>query len=278
MSVTARIKQKSILKKKLKIDEIINLTGLSYGVSDENFRLIRDEIASHTLLYDETKPARGIELWMDNNDILLSLSLPTSPSEIKMYYDTIAKICNTLKIKKYLRDDEQVNIEDNDKFIKYDEEASIGALEDIKNKTGNAYQRFEIFGIFNPISIGQIELKKINNNLNDFEKFLSEIQTYDVYYAAPEVFRKKATNKSIGIYSVPKNVPSVVPIKPYVVLNQIKDIDEWYVMFDKEKTIKYDDFIKSFKEKQYYYDANHVVVLLNDEEVETLVSKYFSEI
>ena len=49
-------------------------------------------------------------------------------------------------------------------------------------------------------------------------------------------------------------------------------------MFDKEKTIKYDDFIKSFKEKQYYYDANHVVVLLNDEEVETLVSKYFSEI
>lgn len=278
MSVIARIKQKSILKKKLKMNEIINLTGLSYGVSDDNFRLIRDEIASHTLLYDETKPARGIELWIDKNDILLSLSLPTSPSEIKMYYDTIAKICNTLNIKKYLRDDEQVNIEDNDRFIKYDEEASIGALEDIKNKTGDLYQRFEIFGIFNPISIGQIELKKINNNLNDFEKFLSEIQSYDVYYAAPAVFRKKATNKSIGIYSVQKNVPSVVPIKPYVVLNQIKDIDEWYVMFDKEKTIKYDDFIKNFKEKQYYYDANHVVVLLNNEEIETLVSKYFSEI
>lgn len=237
MSVTARIKQKSILRKKLKIDEIINLTGLSYGVSDNNFRLMRDEIASHTLLYDEKKPARGIELWIDKNDILLSLSLPTSPSEIKMYYDTIAKICNTLKMKKYLRDDQQVNIEDNNKFIKYDEEASIVALEDIKIKTGDTYQRFEIFGIFNPISIGQIELKKINNNLNDFEKFLSEIQSYDVYYAAPAVFRKIATNKSIGIYSISKNVPSVVPTKPYVVLNQIKDIDEWYVMFDKEKTI-----------------------------------------
>ena len=277
MSVTARIKQKSILRKKLKIDEIINLTGLSYGVSDDNFRLMRDEIASHTLLYDEKKPARGIELWIDKNDILLSLSLPTSPSEIKMYYDTIAKICNTLKMKKYLRDDEQVNIEDNNKFIKYDEEASIVALEDIKIKTGDTYQRFEIFGIFNPISIGQIELKKINNNLNDFEKFLSEIQSYDVYYAAPAVFRKIATNKSIGIYSISKNVPSVVPTKPYVVLNQIKDIDEWYVMFDKEKTIKYDDFIKNVEEKQYY-DANHVIVLLNNEEIEVLVNKYFCEI
>ena len=277
MSVTARIKQKSILKKKLKIDEIINLTGLSYGVSDDNFRLMRDEIASHTLLYDEKKPARGIELWIDKNDILLSLSLPTSPSEIKMYYDTIAKICNTLKMKKYLRDDQQVNIEDNNKFIKYDEEASIVALEDIKIKTGDTYQRFEIFGIFNPISIGQIELKKINNNLNDFEKFLSEIQSYDVYYAAPAVFRKIATNKSIGIYSISKNVPSVVPTKPYVVLNQIKDIDEWYVMFDKEKTIKYDDFIKNVEEKQYY-DANHVIVLLNNEGIEVLVNKYFCEI
>lgn len=277
MSVTARIKQKSILRKKLKIDEIINLTGLSYGVSDDNFRLMRDEIASHTLLYDEKKPARGIELWIDKNDILLSLSLPTSPSEIKMYYDTIAKICNTLKMKKYLRDDQQVNIEDNNKFIKYDEEASIVALEDIKIKTGDTYQRFEIFGIFNPISIGQIELKKINNNLNDFEKFLSEIQSYDVYYAAPAVFRKIATNKSIGIYSISKNVPSVVPTKPYVVLNQIKDIDEWYVMFDKEKTIKYDDFIKNVEEKQYY-DANHVIVLLNNEGIEVLVNKYFCEI
>lgn len=65
MSVTVRIKQKSIFKKKLNIDDIINLTGLSYGVSDENFRLIRDEKANHTLIYDKTKLARGIDLWLE---------------------------------------------------------------------------------------------------------------------------------------------------------------------------------------------------------------------
>lgn len=39
MSITAKIKQKLIFKKKINIDEIISLTGLSYGVCDENFRL-----------------------------------------------------------------------------------------------------------------------------------------------------------------------------------------------------------------------------------------------
>ena len=78
MSVTVQIKQKSIFKKKLNIDDIINLTDLSYGVSDENFRLIRDEKANHTLIYDKTKLARGIDLWLEGTDIMLSLSLPTS--------------------------------------------------------------------------------------------------------------------------------------------------------------------------------------------------------
>lgn len=40
MSVNVRIKQKTILKKKLNMDDIIKLIGLPYGVCDENYRLI----------------------------------------------------------------------------------------------------------------------------------------------------------------------------------------------------------------------------------------------
>ena len=137
-SVTAQIKQKSIFKKKLDIDDIINLTGLSYGVSDENFRLIRDEKANHTLIYDKTKLARGIDLWLEGTNIMLSLSLPTSSSEIILFYNVIEKICNKLNISKYLRDDVQVNICDNKKYIKYDEDTSVVALEDVEGKTGDS--------------------------------------------------------------------------------------------------------------------------------------------
>lgn len=75
MSVTARIKQKSLFKKKMNLEDIIKFTGLSYGVCDENYRLNKDEIGEHTLIYDETKLARGFELWLEGSDVLLSLSL-----------------------------------------------------------------------------------------------------------------------------------------------------------------------------------------------------------
>ena len=51
MSVTARIKQKSLFKKKMNLEDIIKFTGLSYGVCDENYRLNKDDIGEHTLSY-----------------------------------------------------------------------------------------------------------------------------------------------------------------------------------------------------------------------------------
>ena len=60
--------------------------------------------------------------------------------------------------------------------MQYDEEASIGALKDLQEKIGNdEYRRFEIFGVFNPISISLKEIQKIGNNLEQFEKYLHEI-------------------------------------------------------------------------------------------------------
>ena len=71
MSVSVRIKQKGLFKKKLNIEEIIKITNLSFGVCDENYRLIKNEIANHTLIYDENKLARGIDISLDVKDIIL---------------------------------------------------------------------------------------------------------------------------------------------------------------------------------------------------------------
>lgn len=84
MSVIARIKPKGLFKKKMSIQEIIGYTNLSYGVCDENYRLIENEIAKHTLLYDNAKPARGIDISMDEFDVVLQLSLPTDNDNLKI--------------------------------------------------------------------------------------------------------------------------------------------------------------------------------------------------
>lgn len=273
MSVNVRLKQKSLFKKKLNIDEIIKILNLPYGACDENYRLNRNEIANHTLIYDENNLARGIDLSLDGTDILLSLSLPTSKEEIRCFYDVIDRLCNELKIQKYIRDDEQVNIKDKEKFIKDDESGSICGLESIQERISkNEYNHFEIFGIYNPISIGIKEIKEINNNLDNFSSFLNRIQSLDVYYAAPRVY--KVHDRLIGIYAIGLNIPSVVPIKPYIVLNQIQGIEEWYVMLKEGKTIKYEDFINNI-DKGEYYDANHIIVTLNDKKIDMLIDKYF---
>ena len=277
MSVTARIKQKSLFKKKMNLEDIIKFTGLSYGVCDENYRLNKDEISEHTLIYDETKLARGFELWLEGSDVLLSLSLPTAPSEIRLFYSLVEKLCNEFNTKKYLREDEEAYLYEDEEFIKWDEEASIVALEDMTSKTEDEYRCFEIFGIYNPISIGQRELQRIDCNLNNLEEYLNEIQSLDVYYATPSVFRKKDTDELFGIYSIVADIPCVVPNKPYIILDQIKGINYWYVMIRKGMTVTYDDFINHISSKEYY-DANHVIALLNDDEIYALIEQYSVEI
>lgn len=277
MSVTARIKQKSLFKKKMNLEDIIKFTGLFYGVCDENYRLDRDEIGEHTLIYDEAKLARGFELWLEGSDVLLSLSLPTAPSEIRLFYSLVEKLCNEFNTKKYLREDEEAYLYEDEEFIKWDEEASIVALEEMTSKTKDEYRCFEIFGIYNPISIGQRELQRIDCNLNNLEEYLNEIQSLDVYYATPSVYRKKDTNELFGIYSIVADIPCVVPNKPYIILDQIKGINYWYVMIRKGMTVTYDDFINHISSKEYY-DANHVIALLNDDEIDALIEQYSVEI
>lgn len=276
MSVEVKIKQNSIFKKKLDITDVISLTGLSYGVCDENYRLIPGETAAHTLLYDKNRLARGIDASIDKTDIVLLLSLPTTPFEIHSFYHAVEKICNALKTKTYIREEEKVNLKDNPQFIKMDEEGSVAGLEAISEKLEkDKYNRFEIYGICNPISIGANEIKQIGNRLDLFEEYLHRLQSLDVYYAAPRVYRVQ--NKLVGIYAIGADIVSVVPTEPYIVLNQIQGIEEWYVMLKAGKTIKYKDFIENIPAKEYY-DFNHVIVSLSEQDVDSLIEQYGVEL
>jgi len=272
MSVTVRIKQKGLFKKKLTIDDIIQLTNLSYGVCDENYRLNRGEKADHTLIYDESKLARGIDLSLEGTDIVLILSLPNSPSEIRLFYDVIEKICKSLRTTSFIREEEQVSLNDKERFIEYDEKASVGGLEELRERIAQMdYHRFELFGIYNPISIGAKEIKEIGNSLERLEEFFHRVQSLDVYYATPRVFQ--VDNRLVGIYVIGPDIPSVLPDEPYIVLNQIEGVKDWYVMLTEGQTVKYDDFIKNAKHQEYY-DANHKIVTVSEKEISSLLEKY----
>lgn len=272
MSVNVRIKQKSLFKKKLNAEDVIALSGLAYGVSDENYRLIPDEIGeTHTLLYDETHLARGIDLSMEGTDIVLQLSLPTAREEIRRFYQLIAQICRKIGTKTYIRDEETVSLGENDHFIACDEQGSVSGLEMIADSLRQDSEYLLIFGIMHPLSIGAKEIERFGNRLDDFAQFLQELQSADLYYAAPQVFRM-SDQRLIGIYTIPPDVPSIVPTTPHVVLDQIQGVEHWYLLYEGDM-VTYADFLR-FAQPQSDYDANRVVVQLSQDQLSELVAQY----
>lgn len=275
MAVVIKIKPIGIFKKRMDINQIIACTGLSYGICDENYRLISNETGEHTLLYDATYLARGIDVSFHQDEIILQLSLPTGIHEIECFYEIVEKISNYLKKVEITRDDELFDLSKKNIYIDCDIDGSLHGLEmilDELNKGDSAY--LQLFGIIQPLSIGIKEIKQINGNLNKFEKWLNDLQTMDVYYAAPKVY--KINDMLIGIYAIGPEIESVVPTKPYIIMNQIEGIEKWYVILEGNKTIRYENFIEHVEKK--YYDANHVVVNLSKEETISLISQYEEEL
>ena len=233
-------------------------------------RLIPNKTSKHTILYDDRKYARGIDVKTDDDYIYLELSLPTSKEEIRCLYNITKKICNKLLTKKFIKNDIEKSLENLTDCIIEDIDLSEITLKEIR-KSLEKNEYIQIFGIFNPISIGKKEIDKIDDNLNNLSNYLQDIQSIDAYYAVPKVFN--IDNQLSGVYVIKDNIPSIVPTKPYIIFNIIPNIKEWYVMFDENNFISYNDFIDNV-DKSNYYDSNHVIVNLSESKINNLINEY----
>ena len=194
-----------------------------------------------------------------------------------MFYRLTERICEKLKLKEFYRDEEKVNIKDVGAFFEPDKAACERALADITGKIkAQDTKEFYIFGAMNPVALGIKEIEAINGRLEAFEKFLTELQQRDIYYAVPR-FYKQQDESVFGVYYAEENVVSAFPYQPKLPFVQIQDVANWYVMFPENNILKYEDFIKHV-EKQGDYDASRVVIQLSKEKIEELVSAYKTEL
>ena len=151
MSVNIRIMQKGFFRrKKFIIDDLVKLSHLSFGVMDENCQLIPNQIGDHTILFDHKYLQRGIEIYIQNHDICLNLSLPTSMDEIQLFYYLVKVYCEYMDTDEFVKDDWLMDLKDIDLQMVYDKRTSADALMDLKSKLSD-HKYFEIFGILHPI-------------------------------------------------------------------------------------------------------------------------------
>ena len=274
MSVCVRIKQKRLFRKPLSIKDIINITGLSYGVFDGANVLRKNEIGDFTMIYDCNKLARGIELSIDGSYIQLILSLPTSLSEIKTFYQTINTICTELKVDSYDKDGLKVKLSENQDYIELVRESDLDFLTGLLNMSSGV----TIFGIYNPIYIGDEEKEEINHNLESFESFLDRIQNIDSKYLEPEFFDYE--DGWLGLFTVKKDISTTMPIDPTEIYGEKvfdKEVKKWYVKMVNENDepffFDYPDFINSVKNVKHY-DNKNKIVKVSLEELNELREKF----
>ena len=157
-----------------------------------------------------------------------------------------------------------------------DMNASIGALDDLNQEISkNEYKHFQVFGICFPISLGKHEFDYIGNDLDRLGELLHYLQSQDVYYAAPKVYRVK--ERLVGIYFTEADLPTVLPTEPYIILDQIKGIEDWYLMLKDQRTVRYEDFMNAVSEKTYF-DANHRIISLSQEKLDAILETWESPV
>ncbi len=145
-----------------------------------------------------------MELSVNENAISLKLSLPTSKAEIRRFYEVVKLLCTTLKTKQFILEGQTQTLRDIDTLMQNDANASMGALEDLK----------QIF---------------------------------------------------------------LLPTEPYIILDQIKGIEDWYLMLKDQRTVRYEDFMNAVSEKTYF-DANHRIISLSQEKLDAILETWESPV
>lgn len=322
MGVNVIIKQKkSLFKKKLEVEDINTLWKKScinffkneldprIGIMDK-FNRIEPSFLSNDnksisesnnllkksnefILFNKLNYGSGIMLVLNENDIILNISFPTTYSEIVSFYNLIELICKKLNITKFYRDNQTgynlEDIKDKEWFIELGINDTLSMLKKMESMTENE-SGFTINGVLNPISITIDNLKEFGielplvNNMNNimnlmknYENFMNEIQQRDLYYAVFDVIKiTKEKPQVIAYIAIPSNCDTVLPLNPkselYFIINKYdtSKINGFYACIENSQRetvfIEYEKFKEKIEiEKKEKYDGSHFIVRISDD-------------
>lgn len=273
MSIKVLLKQKGLTKRKITIEEIAQLLDLSYGIKDKHDCLNEEQIGKETILYNKNRLARGIQVEIDNYDILLTLYLPTTHHEIDLFYRLIENICEILQKQYFIKNDELYSVDDITTCIEEDTLLSKNVLNSIYERfIKKEIDQYVLFGVMHPIYMSLKELKEIHGDLNRLEEYLDRLQSMDISYAKPHIYKRK-DNSLFGGYFIGEDIETIIPINPNTLDEYIED---WYVFFPEKKIMIYDFFISNVNSS--YFDHNHVIICLSRNEVNELFDKKYDSL
>ncbi|MBR3694012.1 MAG: DUF4299 family protein [Erysipelotrichales bacterium] len=275
MAVSVRIDFKG--KKIPSVEEIAALKRLEYGAADRNYMMHGGEIGDYTILCDPQRVGRGFEVYVEDDQLCFSISLPNTPHDIELFYQLLVEICKEYKIPKFTRDNEEVLLISALDCISIDIHTSKKILKDFEAKVRNKDQELVLlFGAYHPISLGEKQFDEIKGEPANLEELLNRLQQKDSYYVNPHLYQKQ-DGTVFGVYMVGDEDTSIVPTYPYVISADNDIVSAWYVAIPPLHMIPYEHFIKHVR-KVEDFDENHIIIELDQETIDYLAKNFAVEI
>ncbi len=298
----ARSEKRGFLKKKrsengtkhsasgtLDILSLAKACGFRYGSDDEFYILREGEQNNATaVFYHPDRIGRGI--FVDGHKaeegfLEISYNIPTTRAEIAGFAE-LAK-----EIERRLGEVEMYCVEEERYFTGKELEEGVDAfaefsLRSLNQFCGNKeYERFMLTLALWPYVIPEDKVALWENctDLADFEETIHCLQSQDVYYAKPQLFRNNATEKIGAFYALTEECTSVFPVHADGFLNmdgiQVDEGFVRFVLYSEQRVLDglfpYEAFMEALP--QYgiqQFDASHVLIPpLSKEELESLAEQ-----
>lgn len=291
MATSILVKQKGFFKKKITLDQIKKILGNKYafGTKDTNISYVLKDLPNDDLsdrditVYDPKHIGRGFIIHPNDKDMELYLNYPCTSHDVRIFFDVVKSICESLKANTFILDNEKEHhIDDINNLCNGLINFNIETLRSQFTNLVNANSSFICFAAEHPIEITDTTIREWltlpDKELEEvYDNFLHTHQSRDLYYMAPTIY-KDEQNNAMAAYTLTKTVDSIVPkqafIPRYFQLNNPDfQVNEWRLgLFDIESNEirgyisyqKFEEILNTMRLEEY--DDSHWVLTGVDED------------
>ena len=288
MSAIITIKPKGLFGKKLCLKDLLT-EELTYGIDDPYGRFEEGKEGSYTIIFDPDDIGRGVQIHFDGTETELHLNYFNSRHDIELCYMLVSRVCKLQGVDTFVREGETFRLGQIEQAIQRDIDANSYALQVAANNIASGEtKKLTVFAAVNPLDIGEKEIALFGTDIDKFSRWLHERQSADRYYAVPH-FYEKPDGTTFGSFAIRAGVLSIIPLVPEIPMSMKGqfEVSDWYVLLGyndesresdgKMKVVPYDKLVENVPDGEYY-DANHMIVELTDDDVDELLGQFITQI
>lgn len=273
MGLDIHIKQTGLIKKKLPMKVVLG-DKLSFGKYDRNRLEVGERTPTEYIVFDPEHIARGFSVDFPENEtdyVDLRMLFPTTDEEIAQFMECVKRICSYWKCSLEC-DGEATTVK---AFTaRFDElcKFNLSVLRSMSQRVLEEDSKLTLFSAMWPLSCGEEEANRFKDaeDVCDFRDWLHEMQSMDVYFAVPNLY--KTDDGILGVYCLCADTRSVFPKTPEVPFGitgndgEPLKVDRWELYagtLDKSLNVRvpYSKMIERLPaEKCSRYDGNCIII------------------